>query len=63
MDNYYSDLTTLKLNEAVKALSEAQQYAADANAPDWLLSNLKKMSHGIQNRIDDILILRKPKKG
>jgi len=58
MDNYHSALATSCLNEAIKKLTEARQYAADANAPTWLLSNLKKMSHGIQNRINDILSLR-----
>jgi len=61
MDNYHSDLATSSLSEAIKELTKARQYAADANAPTWLLDNLKRMSHGIQNRINDILALRKPR--
>ena len=62
MDDYYSDLATLKLHEATKALTEAMQYAQDAKAPSLILINLKKIKSGINNRINDILILRKPRK-
>ncbi len=58
MKSYYSDLTVLKLNEASKAMVEARQYAADADAPSWMLKNMKSTVRGIQNRIDDILKMR-----
>jgi len=62
MDDYYSDLATLKLHVATKALTEAIQYAQDAKAPLWMLKSLKKNKSSINNRINDILIIRKPRK-
>ena len=62
MDKYYGSLTISRLNAAIKALTEAREYAADARAPEWILFNLRKMSHGIQNRIDNILTLRELEK-
>lgn len=58
MDSYYADLTNECLHNSIKELNRARQYAKSANAPDWLLSNLTKTIHAIQNRIDDITALR-----
>jgi len=62
MDSYFSDLTIHKLTESRKALIEAREFALDAKAPKWMLQNLKKMTSGIQNRIEDILQLRVSRK-
>jgi len=62
MDQYYSDLTTSAMNKAVDNLISAYQYAQDANAPERILHSIDKLRHGAQNRINDILDMREPRK-
>ena len=61
MDAYHSDLTVLKLNEASKALTEALQHGKDAHMSGWMVSNIKRMISGINNRVFDILDFRESK--
>ena len=62
MERHYSDLATSSLRKAFDAMTDARQYASDAEAPEWIIKNMKKLSSGIRNRIEDILHLRKPDK-
>jgi len=61
MDNYYISLTLSKLNDVLKALTEAIQYAEDAQVYNYTLVNLYRMHSSICNRIKEILDQREPK--
>ena len=57
MDEYYAKLIRSKLSEAQQAITEAQNYAIEADAPGWLNSSLKRNLSSLRNRQDEIASL------
>lgn len=54
MDEYYTTLARKKLSDAQANLVEAQNYLAQAIAPEWMMDSVSRILSAVRNRQDEI---------